>query len=442
MSVSRRILSVLRSGAAKAVADQGLVSIANFLTTVAMARTLTVRDFGIYSLLFVAMTNVNGLLNTLISEPTRVLGVRKDGRVDAVYATTQLVINATLGMLVAGVAFSVLHLLLGVNCAAALGVSAAILFVGTQEVVRALNAAGHRWRNVLASDVVCHGIKLTLLAALMLSASLRVDTAFWALAFGAAAGTAVYTLAGAKLQMCAPGRFRAELSRNWNYGKWLLLESIVFIASVNVYLYLTALLMDVESAGALNAAQTLVNSANVLWMGITAFSIPAARRILIEHGSAGWKKYLCSVGVGIVALTAGVGVVLSLFARPLLTLVFSPEYAGYAYLIPILAAAMVLTVCNAILSVAFRTLDLPRVGFEANLVSALATSIAAYPAIKYWGVAGAAGGLILTQLCWFAVYLKNLMALRPVFGQQVARVLSQQSATEALLVSWNRSDRR
>jgi len=409
-----------------AIADQGLVSIANFLTTVALAKTLQIREFGFYSLLFATMTNVGGLINTLVSEPTRVLGVSKDARGNSTYATTQLILNIALTLPVVTVVFSVLHLVPSMHDSAALGVCAAIVLIGTQEVVRALNAAAHRWGNVLISDFAYHGFKLALLAALMLADSLRVDTVFWAVALGAAAGTGVHTFAGA--QSRAPPRFTAELSRNWNYGKWLLLESIVFIASYSIYLYLVALLVDVEAAGAFNAAQTLVNSANVLWMGITAFSIPAARRALIEHGPLGWQKYLLDVGVGIVALTTGIGILLSIFARPLLILIFSPQYAHYAYLVPILAFGMVLTVCNSVLGIAFRTLELPRTGFEAKLVSAAVTAVAAYPAIKYWGAMGAAIGLLLTQFSWLAVYIIKLMALRPVLAEHVAHVVAQSSA--------------
>jgi O-antigen/teichoic acid export membrane protein len=360
-----------------------------------------------------------------------VLGVTKDARANSTYATTQLILNIALTVPVVAVVFAVLRLLPSMHDSTALGVCAAIILIGTQEVVRALNAAGHRWSNVLSSDFAYHGFKLALLAALMLAGSLRLDTVFWAVALAASAGTAVHTFAGAKGRARAPMGFTAVVSRNWNYGKWLLLESIVFIASYSIYLYLVALLVDVESAGAFNAAQTLVNSANVVWMGITGFSIPAARRALIERGLLGWRKYLLDVGVGLVALTAGIGVILSIFARPLLILIFSPQYAQYAHLVPILAFGMVLTVCNSLLGIAFRTLELPRTGFEAKLVSAAVTAITAYPAIKYWGVTGAALGLLLTQFSWLTVYIIKLMALRPVLAEHVAHVLSESNAAES-----------
>jgi Na+-driven multidrug efflux pump len=92
---------------------------------------------------------------------------------------------------------------------------------------------------------------------------------------------------------------------------------------------------------------------------------------------------------------------------------------------------MVLTVCNSLLGIAFRTLELPRTGFEAKLVSAAVTAITAYPAIKYWGVTGAALGLLLTQFSWLTVYIIKLMALRPVLAEHVAHVLSESNAAES-----------
>ncbi|OQW33596.1 MAG: hypothetical protein A4E19_04215 [Nitrospira sp. SG-bin1] len=387
-----------------------------------MARTLTPYDFGVYSLLFATMLVVNGFSNALVSDPVKVFGVHESADTLNEYFACQVIYRFILGLFAATAGFIAVGIVQDAGFHNALAFAICVFAVQFQELVRVFNATRFRWRWVLASDVANHVTRLLLLLLLANAHLLEVDTGLYAIAAGGVVGSLVSTLGGATIKRPSFHRVEAELWRNWAYGKWLLIESVVFVASSQAYLYLIALWVDVESVGAFSAAQTLVGSLNVLLIGITSYSIPVARRSLIHDGYKAWRQWLSKVGLAATGLAAIACVILSIGARPLLGYVFALGYAQYAYLVPMLGLVMVLTVVNSMLSIAFRTAEMPQVGFFAKSVSAVITGVIAYPLIQLWGVAGAATGLIITQLCWLAVYSFHLFLRKTINEQRIDHI--------------------
>ena len=404
--------AALNSGSALAVADQAINSLASFLTTVIMARALGAQDFGTYSLLFVTMLTLNGFVNTVVSEPIRTLGVNAASGSRARYVGAQLISALCVGVAIATLVAATLVIVLRLDAAVAMSVGAAVLTAGVLEAMRALAASRHEWKHVLVGDAITQAAKLGALFVLMEAGHASVGNGYWVLAAAAAAGALAFFTLGAK--PAPPGRdfLFAQVRSHVRYGRWLSLESIVYLLSTQLYMYLIALLVDVKSAGAFAAAQTLINAVNVVWMGITSFSTSTARGILLQQGAEAWRRWLLAAGVWVVGLVALIVMAISLFAQQLMSLLFTAAYAQYAYVVPILAVASILTVINALLSVAFRTIEMPQMGFRGKALSAVVTMLVALPLIRDFGVAGAAFGMIVTQLCWTGVYLWGLRSIR------------------------------
>jgi O-antigen/teichoic acid export membrane protein len=100
-----------------------------------------------------------------------------------------------------------------------------------------------------------------------------------------------------------------------------------------------------------------------------------------------------------------VTLVITLSAEDLLNVLFGHSYAQYADIVPILGFAMILTAITSAFAVAFRTVEMPQVGFWGKCLSAIMTMALAVPLIESAGVVGAAIGFVITQLCWIAVYV-------------------------------------
>jgi O-antigen/teichoic acid export membrane protein len=390
------------------VIDQSVNSLANFLTTALLARALSLADFGVYSLLFAAMLTLNGLVNTVVAEPVRTLGVSGTGHLQRRYAGAVLAIVLAVATLAAAAVALYVACGTGAGYRAALALAAAILVGGVFEVMRALAASRLQWSTVLLGDCTSQGTKLLLLAPLFFRGTLSVEAAFWAVAAGVCGGMAVLYLLGIRPEPPGRGYLLALLRTHFAFGKWLSLEGVVYLLSTQLYLYLIALFVAVSAAGAFNAVQTLVNAVNALWMGITTYSMSAARSVLLAEGPRAWQHWLRRTATWLATSVALLLLLISLNATQLLGMLFKPEYAPYAYLAPVLSCAAVLAVINSMLSVAFRSVNLPQMGFRGKAVSAVVTIVICVPLVRHFGVLGAAAGMVVTQLCWLLVYLWGL----------------------------------
>src|SRR5262249_44495965 len=154
-----------------------------------------------------------------------------------------------------------------------------------------------------------------------------------------------------------------------------------------------------------NAVQTLVNAVNALWMGITTYSMSAARGVLLAQGARAWQRWLRRTASWLAVSVAFLLLLISAGASQLLGALFAPAFTQFAYLAPVLSVAAVLAVVNSMLNVAFRSINMPQMGFRGKALSALVTTAICVPLVSRFGVLGAAAGLVVTQLCWLAVYL-------------------------------------
>jgi len=206
------------------------------------------------------------------------------------------------------------------------------------------------------------------------------------------------------------------LAENWNYGKWLLLETVSFSISSQIYLYLVAYWIDRQSAGAFNAVQNMLNTVNVLLIGIMSYTLPLARMRLIEGYYAIWRRLLLKVGTLLSSVTFATVAIISIFSKYLLTLLYKPFYSDYSYLTYILALYYILMAVNTVFSTAFQTTNNPKIGFVAKFCSSIITLVLSYPLIMNLGITGAAIGLVLTQGIWFLVYM--IYVLRGLLSQE------------------------
>ena len=389
-------------GSALSVLDQGVCSLSNFLTGVIVARALLPEAFGVYSLYFAGIMVLSGFQTALITGPTRVLGVRPTGVDAGNYFKTQVRLQLILSTtLVGGAAVGLFTLHPGDPLATGAFLLCLVLFQ-FQELTRVIYLTRMTLVSLLRLDITTHVLRIGLLLAAMRLGVLSPGVALLIIAAAYGAGVAI---AGRNVLPHTTSASLGKMARaNWRYGRWLLLEMVAYTGSTRVYLYLTALWVDTIAVGGLSAVLVLMNAVNVLVLGIINYAGPVARRRLLEGGYDVWRRWLVRIGVFLAAGVGTFGLLAFVFAEPLLTLIYGPTYAAFAHLIPIVALQVLLSACNTVLSVAFRTAELPQVGFAAKGVSAVATLLIAYPLLKAWGVTGAAVGLVVTQALWTTIY--------------------------------------
>ena len=156
-----------------AVADQALVSGANFATGFLMARFCTKEEFGGYVLAFSVMLFLNGLQAALITGPMMVLGAAREGDDFRRYVTALGAAQLATGAALTGIAFAAVGVMFLLPSAeglrgAFLGMAAALFFVQTQEFVRRVLFTRLEPARAFVNDCVFRGMQLAAVAALFL----------------------------------------------------------------------------------------------------------------------------------------------------------------------------------------------------------------------------------------------------------------------------------
>ncbi len=249
------VSSVTRNG--WGLADQALISAANFVTLVLLARSLEPSDFGAFVLAYTTLLFVNALQSALVTAPHNVVG-QAHRQTDYRSYTT----STALSQVVFAVAAAALALL-GAAFVAAFDRSAALLVAATvpalvawqaQEFARRVLYTEGRFGRAFVTDVVSYGGQAVLVAALVAAGTVTPP--------GAMAVVAVTSAAGALVGFWAIRRSlggairRSAIVENWIFGRWLGASIAASWFVGQFYLYLAAVLIDSTASGALKAAQS------------------------------------------------------------------------------------------------------------------------------------------------------------------------------------------
>lgn len=204
------------------------------------------------------------------------------------------------------------------------------------------------------------------------------------------------------LKAGTPGVAAAGFAWQWQKSRsgWLLGSSLLqwgagyfFVAAAGWYLGAAAL-------GALRLAQYIFGLLNVLLQAIESYALPRAAAHA-ANPRAYWLFLVKKCLLFILPLL----LLLSVFAKPVLTLAGGSVYAPYTYVMYGLSAVYVLMAIGYPVRIAIRWQQLHRHYFIAYLLS-VAAGIAAAPwLLHHWQLYGVLAGLFLTQFICIGYWL-------------------------------------
>lgn len=401
--------------------SQAIVSGSNFVGGIIVARATGISDFGIYSLIATTVLALQGIQQALIIGPMMFLTEVDENNQDRFprYFILQVILSVPLAISAAVGIEVFLHQW---SVGQMLGIVGVIFFLQLQELLRMMFYVDLKAGKVLALDITNHGLRLTLLLFLWWFDFLSVSSAFLVMAF-AGGVTCLRVFRSVTLQ---PFRISAHVARRcFQYGRWLLLESLAYYLSIPLYLYLSSALLSHEATGGLSAAISLLNMPNVLVLGVMNLAVPMARRKLLDEGYEAWRSQLISTGTMVIVSSICVYIAISAVGSSLLGIVYGSEFEKYGNLLPIVGVCYSFLAVNTVLAAAFRIAHAPQVGAVTKLWSSVITLSVAYPLISLWGVEGAAIGLVVTSATWVAIYMFYI--LRGTLG--AAKALEQKFQT-------------
>ncbi len=409
----RQVARLLRSGA-WAVADQGLISAANFVTLALVARSVVPAEFGWYAVATTVLLFANNVQAALVTQPHGVQAATTSGEGYTRYTTAATVMQLVFAAALAAVCLSAA----GVASMAAshvlpllLALAPAVLTWQLQEFARRVLYTEGRPASAFATDVVSYGGQVTVLAGLWAAERLTSVSALYAMA----ATSLIAAVWGIWLirSSLRPTLDLRLLGEHWRFARWLLAATLAQWASGHAFPFLVAGLVGLVEAGIFRAVQLVLGPTHVLLNALTTWSTPVAAR---AHAAGGQKALgACIARIGLVTgpLMALYCLAVGLFAGPLLGTLFGEFYAPYGWLLAFFALCYALCYLSALAGVALQAAGATASVFEANVWSALAVLSAGVVGVYLFGLLGAIAGSVLHQVVLNVVLWRRMLQTRP-----------------------------
>lgn len=319
------------------VADQCVVSAANFLTIYLFARHLAPSEFGAFMLAYTGLLLLTSMQGAFLTQPHNVLAAplpdgqyrRFTGAIMLMQTAFCAAAGAALGLVGWGVweAWS----------PTAGGVLVALALAGVpwlaQEFVRRVLYTRHESRAAACNDIVTYGLQLVGAVGLV-GAGHGIGTPEAALAVLGGS-----SLVGALLglwQLRSHVRFgrgtRASLARTWNkvwhFGKWLIGQNMLIWVGVQGHTWIVGLLLGPEQVGFYRAVTHLSNVMNLVRQAAISYLPPRGSIAFHTGGLTGLGQWVKSTWWMLLAALLPFCIVLAGFPGWVLTLAYGERYAS------------------------------------------------------------------------------------------------------------------
>jgi O-antigen/teichoic acid export membrane protein len=391
--------------------DQAIVSGANFVIGLVLARFLGPAGYGQFVLTYNVILFVAGIQAALIIAPMMV----NTGVLPAEQRSSYLRIVALQQMLfclVLAIAIFVAVKVLGPHFpqwgldALLWGLIFSTVSVLSQDFFRRYFFANDHAGVAALNDLVTHGGKFVLLAGLGLAAQLTVTNAIWIVGGASALGAALAAITpGLRNHTLAvdSDKLSQVTHKHWTFGKWLLAENLVYWCGSQLVIYVAGQVVSTSLVGAMSAAANVVGMVNILFLALENLIPTRAAAIYAKGGKTSLTRYLKRVafigGGSILAIV----IVASIWSEYWLKLFYGPAYAGYGWMIVWWSGYYVMNFLQRPLSIGLRVLGNTRDLFFASLGGAVVAICFSYPIIRTGGAIGAMIAVCLVHACTLLV---------------------------------------
>jgi O-antigen/teichoic acid export membrane protein len=399
-------------------ADQALAVGCSFLVNVALARTQTKEEYGMFALSYSFFIFLSALHNSAILEPCTVYGSGRYRERFPDYLRLMLRANAFVGFLLT---ILVLFICLVLHFAepqylpqALLGLGISVGFVLSGTFLRRMFYLQQQPSLAARASL----ISLSTVACILWLASkanvLNGFSVFIILALGwivAALGL------GRKLDLGHPAHsfLKSEPGywrEHWQYSKWVFLSAFVFQFTTQGYYWIVAGFLSVKEVAELRATQMLVVPMDQVFIALSFLVIPALAAQYASNRIGNFLVFTRRYGITVLSGTALFVLAVRVVGWPVMHWLYNGKFDNLASLLYILAFLPLLMGIGSVLNCALNAAERPRFVFYAYLSSGAATLLGGIPLVIHFGLRGAAYGLLLSA----ATYATTLaLAFRSCF---------------------------
>jgi O-antigen/teichoic acid export membrane protein len=399
------LLALQRFGGGRtpvALFDQALVSGANFLTNVLLARAFGVREYGVFALAWIAVLFANSLQFAFIITPMMSVGPKQEDSERPEYFGAVLLQEVAFAfscavLMYIGIRLSVkLFPQWGVGYLA-LPVSCATLAYLLQDFLRRYFFCIRNSKMALTTDLVSYTIQLPILWWVARSHSVSLTGALWIIGVTSLIGFGSCIFWYERITF-SKASFRHVFQRHWVISRWLAPSAFMQWGAGNLFLMAAPVYYGAAASAILRAAQNIVGVAHIWFLGLDNVVPAEAARQMRTKGVDGLSAYIKRVFFQWGGMTLLFTAVVAAFPTFWLRLAYGSKYASEGSVLRLFALLYLLIFVSSPLRAALQAIEYTAPIFWAY-PALIAFSVAlAGPFARVLGLHGVILGMCGTQL--------------------------------------------
>jgi O-antigen/teichoic acid export membrane protein len=385
------------------MADQAVASATNFLTGIIIARSCSKEELGLYMLGFSVILLVTDLQTSLISTPYMVYAPRLKGRAHALYTGSTLIHQLTFSLLV------IFALICG-TIAVTMGVGprglgpvlwalvAVITFIMLREYARRVCFARLKLLTAFLFDTCIAIGQIGGLLVLGRFRLLSASRAYWVI--GSTCGIALvwWLWSNREFYRLRISESRADLKKNWVFGKWVFASGLVWAVSMNLYPWFLAFFHGTASTGVWAACLGVVSVGNPALLGIQNLVGPKIAHLYVEVSPKALRRLVLKISAVITLPMSLLCLVMILWGGRLIALLYGDQYAGSGLVVTILALNLLVLATAFSFSRALFAMERADLDFLVNFAALFIMVTLGLWLVRAFGPLGAAIGMLVAGL--------------------------------------------
>ena len=391
-----------------ALSDQALVSAANFLTNVMLARALGLSGFGVFAFAWMVVLLMSSLQGALIITPMMSIGPKQELALRPSYfgavSMQALCLSAFSGILIFLGAFTSIRLfpswhLESLPLPLAVATAAYLL----QDYTRRYFFTIRRSRLAFSCDALSYVTQLPLLWLLAWRKELTTSRALWMIALTSLFGVIVSLFWREQLHFSRMA-LRTVVRRHWKMVRWLAPSALLQWTSVNLFMVFAPVYYGAEALGALRACLNVVAISHIWILGLDNVLPAEAARQLHEHGVNASYLYIRKTLIRWGIVTLVFMTLISVAPSFWLSLLYGARYAGFGYVLRLYSLLYLMVFLGVPLRAGLQALEVTAPLLWSYFAMTVFAALIAPPMAKHLGLLGVMLGLIVSQ-CTFQLIL-------------------------------------
>ena len=390
-------------------ADQAFAVGGGFLANVALARSQSKEEYGLFALWYSVFTFLAGLDNAAILQPYTVYASGRYRDNFSEYLRLMVRSNAVLSAALAGILLACCLVFHWVRpqwlSPALLGLAIAVGFLLSGLFLR--RAFYVQQRPDLAAKS-SFAFFVVLLAGLWLLGRAQKLDSFTVFVLMAAGWTVAVALFGRKLQFGKPTQHFGEIvpghwGEHWKYAKWILATAFVFQLATQGYYWLLGGILSAKQVGEFRAMYILVGPVDQVFIAISYLIVPALAAHYASHRMTSFLSLWRRFTVATILVTAMFALVVRITGRSVVHLLYGGKYDDLTPYFFALGFLPLITWIGTTMGQAFYGAEKPKFVFWAYIGSGAATIFLGIPLVTHFGLWGAVYGMLLSSAAYTIV---------------------------------------